>query len=140
MSAPARPVPLPDDATSPYWEAARRHELVVQRCGECGARRFPPRPLCPHCRSFGSEWEPVSGRGTVYSFVVCHAPVLPAFESRLPLVIVLVELACDPGLRIVGNLLECAPADVAIGLPVQVVFEDVDPETTLPQWRPPSAW
>ena len=130
-----RPLPLPDDASAPYWEAARRQELVVQHCADCDAPRFPPRPMCPHCHSLGCAWREVSGRGTVYSFVVVHPPVLPAFQERLPLVIVLVELAEDPNLRIVGNLLDVSPGEVRIGLPVEVAFEDAAPDVTLPQWR-----
>lgn len=136
MAAPERPLPLPDDATAPYWEAARRRELVVQTCADCEAPRFPPRPMCPHCRSLQCAWRPLSGRGTVYSFVVVHPPVLPAFAERVPLLIALVELAEDPGLRVVGNLLDVAPAELEIGLPVEVTFEDAAPDVTLPQWRP----
>ncbi len=136
MAEAQRPVPLPDDATAPYWEAARRGELVVQRCNECSALRFPPQPLCAHCRSFNTGWLRVSGRGAVFSWVVCHPPVLPAFESQLPLLIVLVELEHDPALRLVGNLFDCAPDAVRIGLPVEVTFEALTPEITLPQWRP----
>ena len=131
-----RPLPRPDDATAPYWEACRAGELRMQRCRVCGHLRFPPRPMCPRCQSLDSHWVPVSGRGTVYSFVICHAPLLPAFEDLAPLVVLLVELAESPDLRIVGNLLEGAPGDVSIGMPVEVVFESVSPDVTLPQWRP----
>ena len=130
-----RPLPLADDASAPYWEAARRRELVVQHCASCDAPRFPPRPMCPHCRSLDCAWRKVSGRGTVYSFVVAHAPVLAAFQERLPLVIALVELAEDQNLRIVGNLLDVPPSEVRIGLPVEVTFEDAAPDVTLPHWR-----
>ena len=136
MAIPQRPLPQPDDATRPYWEAARRRELVVQRCGSCETLRFPPQPMCDACRSMTVEWVRMSGRGTVFSFVVAHPPVLPAFQERAPFAIVLVELEDDPRLRIIGNLLD-APAEAAcIGLPVEVVFEDVTETVTLPQWRP----
>ena len=136
MAEPQRPIPQPDDATAPYWDAARRGELVVQHCAECDGPRFPPRPMCPHCRSLECGWRPVSGRGTVYSWVRCHPPVLPAFRELVPLTIVLVELEEDPVLRIVGNLLEASADDVRIGLPVEVTFEQIAPEVALPQWRP----
>ena len=131
-----RPVPAPDDATAPYWEACRAGELRMQRCRPCGHLRFPPRPMCPRCQSFEDVWVRVSGRGHVYSWVVCHPPLLPAFQERAPLAIVLVELEEDPDLRIVGNLFDCAHEDIAIGLAVEVFFEELTAEVSLPQWRP----
>jgi len=77
----------------------------------------------------------MSGRGTVYSRVVCHPPVLPAFQERAPYAVVLVELEEDPGLRMVGNVQGCAPEDVEIGMPVRVTFQDLNDEIALPQWH-----
>jgi uncharacterized OB-fold protein len=95
--------------------------------------RFPPRPMCPRCQSFECEWTKVSGRGTIYSFVIAHAPVLPAFQPRLPMPIVLVELAEDPTLRMIGNIV--GDARPTIGAKVEVAFEEVAPDVTLPQWK-----
>ena len=133
---PERPVPLPDDASEPYWQACREGSLQMQRCAECGHLRFPPRPMCPRCQSFESGWLAMSGRGRLYSWVVCHPPLLPAFQSRAPLVIVLVELDENPELRIVGNLFDCPASEIAIGMPLEVFFEPVDAGLSLPQWRP----
>ena len=133
---PERPLPRADDATEPYWEAARRGELAMQRCVPCGHLRFPPRPMCPHCQSFDCSWVRMSGRGSVYSFVVCHPPLLPAFQDQAPLPIVLVELAESPGLRVVGNLRDHPVDAIEIGMPVEVYFEVVTADVTLPQWRP----
>jgi uncharacterized OB-fold protein len=130
-----RPLPRPDDATEPYWQGCREGELRMQRCKPCGHVRFPPRPLCPRCQSFDTAWAAVSGRGRVYSWVVCHPPLLPAFEERAPLVVLLVELDENPALRIVGNLVGEGSEPVEIGMAVEVVFEEVTPEVTLPQWR-----
>ena len=129
------PLPLPDEDTQPFWDACRRRELVMQRCAQCARFRFTPRHLCPACRSADCEWVPVSGRGSVYSRVICHPPVLPAFAERAPYAVVLVELAEDPRLRMLGNLLDCAPEDVEIGMPVRVDFQQLTDEITLPQWR-----
>ena len=134
-AARLRPLPLPDDDTRPFWEHCRRHELRMQRCGDCGALRFTPRPLCPRCLSGACEWVPVSGRGTIASRVVVHPPVLPAFADRVPYAVVLVELAEDPTLRMVGNVLDAAPDEVEIGRPVEVAFEELTEEITLPQWK-----
>jgi uncharacterized OB-fold protein len=134
--AALRPLPAPDEVTRPFWEACRRGELRMQRCAGCGRMRFTPRPMCPACRSMECEWVLVSGRGTVFSRVVCHPPLLPAFQPLAPYVVALVELAEDPRLRLVGNVQGCAPEHVHIGMPVRVVFEAISDEIHLPQWRP----
>jgi uncharacterized OB-fold protein len=132
---PSPPIPRPDDATQGYWDAAKRGALEIQCCAACGHRRFPPRPMCPRCRSFEASWAPMSGRGQIYSWVICHPPLLPAFVERAPLAVVLVELEDDPSIRIVGNLLDIPESEIEIGLPVEVCFEEISPDVTLPQWR-----
>lgn len=132
MSQAPRPVPEPDDASAPFWEAAARHELVVQRCASCRTFRHPPRPMCPACASSDAAFERVSGRGRVWSWVVAHPPVLPAFAGRAPYNVAVVEL--DEGVRMIGNLL--GVSEIAEGLPVEVVFEDVEEGVALPQWKP----
>ena len=133
--ASERPLPRPDDASQQYWQGCLDGELRMQRCTPCGHLRFPPRPMCPRCQSFECGWVPVSGRGTVYSWVVAHPPLLPAFVDLAPLVVLLVELEEGDDLRIVGNLLGEGPEDVAIGMPVEVAFEQVAADVVLPQWR-----
>ncbi|MBL1081964.1 OB-fold domain-containing protein [Streptomyces actinomycinicus] len=130
-------IPVTDTAGAPFWEYADRGELRVQACGDCGVLRFPPRPCCPHCQSFASEWRPVSGRGRVWSFVVPHPPLLPDYAEQAPYNVVVVELAEDPGIRLVGNLVSgpgarldsVDPARIRIGARVQAVFSG-----GLPQW------
>jgi hypothetical protein len=134
MTTPSRPVPEFDDVTTPFWEAAARHELVLQYCGSCGAVRHPPRPVCPSCLSWESRWKPASGRGTVWSWVVAHPPVLPAFADKAPYNVVVVEL--DEGVRMVGNMLDIANDEIHEGMAVEVAWEDVEEGITLPQWRP----
>ncbi len=130
-----RPRPQPDDATEPYWAATSRGELCIQRCAACGHWRFPPRPMCPRCHSMESAWPRVSGRGTLYSWVVCHPPLLPAFAEGAPYAVVLVELEEDPGLRLVGNLTGCPPEAIRVGLPLEVWFEPRGTGLSVPQWR-----
>jgi uncharacterized OB-fold protein len=129
------PVPLPDEVSRPFWEGCRRGELRMQRCADCKRFRFYPREMCPHCRSMEAEWESVSGRGSVYSKVVCHPPVLPAFQERAPYAVVLVELDEDPSLRMVGNVLDASPDEIRIGASVHVAFQEISEDITLPQWR-----
>lgn len=126
-----RPAPGPDEA--PFWEGCRAHELRLQRCDECGAFRFHPRPRCPECRSAATTWVAVPGTGTIASFTILHNPVLPAFADRVPFNAVVVEL--DEGPFLVSNVVDVDPADLAVGLPVTVTFLDLDDELTLPQFR-----
>ncbi|MDJ0847611.1 MAG: OB-fold domain-containing protein [Myxococcota bacterium] len=129
------PLPVPDEDSRPFWEGCRRGELLMQRCADCGHLRFTPRHLCPRCRSAACEWVPVSGRGTIYSRVVCHPPVLPAFADRVPYAVVLVELDEAAGLRLLGNLLGAPPEAARIGARVRVEFQELNDEIALPQWR-----
>jgi uncharacterized protein len=131
---PAFLQPDPDTDHAGFWQAAARGELAVQACGACGARRFPPRPMCPGCRSLEVAWEPLSGRGRIWSFVVAHPPLLPAYAAHAPYPVVVVELDEDPTLRMVGNVVAApgAPLDsvtaeaLRIGAPVRVAFAEVD--------------
>ncbi|MFF7313429.1 OB-fold domain-containing protein [Streptomyces sp. NPDC008137] len=130
-----RPVTDPDGA--PFWEYAARGELRVQACAGCGELRFPPRPCCPHCQSFASEWRPVSGGGRIWSYVVPHPPLLPGYAELAPYNVVVVELDEAPRVRLVGNLvaepgaaIDSVPAGrLRIGARVRVVFDD-----GLPRW------
>jgi len=137
------PLPATDNPLdAPFWQAALRGELVVQTCSACGRRRFPPRPMCPECQSFVHEWRAVSGKGRIWSFVVPHPPLLPAFAERAPYNVVLVELEEDPKIRIVGNLVASAdgeinevdPRTIAIGALVRVVFHRAAEDVALPRW------
>jgi hypothetical protein len=124
-----------------FWAGAARGELLVQACGQCGAWRFPPRPMCPECRSLEIRWEPASGRATVWSYVVAHPPLLPAYAALAPYNVIVVALDDDPSIRMVGNLLASPdgpldgldPSSIRIGEPVRVVFCAVD-DATLPRW------
>lgn len=120
-----------------FWNGLRDNKLLIQRCSGCGALRHPPRPMCPHCRSL--EWEAIesSGRGTVYSYVMPHEPRFPFFEY--PDVVALVEL--EEGIRVVSNLTGVDPAEVTVGMPVEVYFQSFDgagEDLVLHQFRPSS--
>ncbi len=129
---PPRPVPDPDPASAPFWEACARHELVLQTCASCETKRHPPRPMCPRCRSFEHSWEQASGRGVLWSWVVAHPPVLPAFADDVPYTVAVVEL--EEGVRMIGRLLDAG--DVRPGMPVAVAWDDVEAGVALASWRP----
>jgi uncharacterized protein len=130
---PTKPVPDVDPTLAPFFAAARERRLVVQRCGGCGALRFPPRELCSQCLSTASTWVDVTGRGEIFSFNVMHQVYHPAFATEVPYAVVVVKLAEGP--KLVSNLVDCPVGDIAIGMPVEVVFETVTPEVTLPKFR-----
>jgi uncharacterized protein len=127
---PGFPPPSRDSAF--FWDGIEEGELRIQRCGGCGRLRHPPRPMCPHCSSLERDYVVASGRGEVYSFVVHHHPPVPGREH--PFVVGLVEL--EEGTRVVGNVIDVDPAEVHVGLPVEVVFVTRDDGRPLPQWRP----
>jgi uncharacterized OB-fold protein len=130
------PAPMPDGLDAPFWEAVRGHHLVVQRCTRCRTFQMLPEWTCHACRSFDLSWEPVSGRGAVFSWVRVWYPAHPALAEACPYLVVVVELADAAGVRIVGNLLGDAEQPVVIGAPVEAVFEDhPDDGVTLVQWR-----
>ncbi len=132
--AAAKPVPAITEEMRPFYAAAARGELVVQRCGGCGALRFPARPLCTACLSTASEWIPVSGRGEVFSFTVMHQVYHPGFATEVPYAVVIVQLAEGP--RMVSNLVGVDPHAIRIGMPARVVFEQISDVVTLPKFEP----
>lgn len=135
-------LPVDDDPlTQPFWEGCGRGELLMQRFSDSGRFYFPPRPMDPANRSLVYEWVPVSGRGTIWSFVIPHPPLLPAYTEFAPFNVVVVQLEEDPHLRMLGNLVASAdapldsvdPHSVEIGEPVRVVFAKVE-DMHLPRW------
>jgi uncharacterized OB-fold protein len=134
MNAPAKPLPNITPEMAPFFAAARRRELVVQRCDGCGTHRFPARDQCSGCLAREATWVTVSGRGTVFSFAVMHQVYHPGFAAEVPYAVVVVELA--EGARVLSNLVACPVDAIRIGMPVEVVFEDVSPDVTLPKFRP----
>ncbi|MBV9921162.1 MAG: Zn-ribbon domain-containing OB-fold protein [Pseudonocardia sp.] len=132
MSGPRRPAPVLTDDNEGFWAAAAERRLVVQRCRGCGARHHPPRPMCPDCRSLDLEMADVSGRGIVYSYSLLHHPRHPAFSY--PVVAVLVDL--EEGARVLSNLVGVEPADVRIGMEVQVTFAATADEAVVPVFEP----
>lgn len=130
----SRPLPSPNPLTAPYWQAAQQGELTLPRCTVCAKFHFYPRAACPHCGCRQLAWQPVAGRGEVYSFTVVHRAPSKGFEDLVPYVVAVVAL--DEGPHLMTRLVQIIPADVRIGMRVQVVFERQDDETTLPVFKP----
>ena len=130
----SKPLPHIDEEMRPWWEALQRHELYIQKCRDCGYTRYYPRALCTNCQSSKTEWVRCSGRGTIYTFTVTNQNQAPGFRESLPYVMAYVDL--DEGLKMLTNIVDCPPDQVRIGMPVEVVYEDVTPEVTLAKFRP----
>jgi len=134
MFAIEKPLPRPTEDSAPFWEAAVRGELRMQRCGDCGHVRFPPALLCGRCLSANAEWVKLSGRGTVFSWIVIHQSQHPAFNADVPYNVAIIEL--EEGPRLHTNVVGCQNAELHIGMPVEVVFEKVNDNTALVKFRP----
>jgi uncharacterized OB-fold protein len=117
----SRPAPAVTDVNRPFWTGGRDGRLLIQRC-PCGRWVHPPAPTCPGCGSAELRFEPVSGRGTVFTFTVNRHPFNP--EVPVPYVIAIVELDEQAGLRFTTNIVGCDPDAVSVGMPVTVAFEE----------------
>jgi len=133
---PKRRLPTPDPLTKPYWDSCKAHAMQVQQCEDCWRWVFYPRNLCPHCFGTNLAWKPVSGKGTLYSFIIAHQPGPGYAKEECPYVTAIVEL--DEGVRLHTNLVgvEPSPDAVLIGMAVEVVYEDCSDDITLPLFRP----
>lgn len=129
-----KPLPVADADSKPFWDACREHKLVFQKCAECGHVRWPAAVICPQCHSQAIDWVESGGKGMLYTFTVYRQAFHPAFKEDLPYVVAVVELAEGP--MFLSNLVECDPAELSCEMPVEVVWDDVSPECTLPKFRP----
>src|SRR5437660_3329888 len=130
------PIPVPDRYTEFFWRGARERKLLILRCQRCGTYIHLPRPVCRACRSFDLEPEEVSGQGSLYTYTVTYRAFHPFFVDRVPYVLAVVELVEQAGLRMVSTLVGVEEASIEFGMPVQVEFEELDAELTLPVFRP----
>ncbi len=118
-----------------FYAWCARGELRLQRCNSCHAWCHVPRVICPVCAAGDWSWQPAHGTGRVYSWTVVHRAMHPAFAADVPYVVVVVAL--DEGPRIVSQLVDCPLEELAMEMPVEVVFERRDRlgERTLPRFR-----
>jgi uncharacterized OB-fold protein len=121
--------PLPDvtwETTREYWEGAARDELRIPRCDACGRLSWYPHDTCLHCDGTAFTWETMSGRGTLFSWVVVTHAFLPQFADLVPFVPALVALEEDPAVRIATRMVDCEPDALDFELPVQVTFRPIE--------------
>lgn len=134
MSQKAKPLPIVTPLDAPYWEYTRRGELRLQQCGACGALRFPASAVCASCDSDVAVWTRVSGKGRVFSWVVFHKAYFPGFAAEIPYNVAMIAL--DEGPMFITNVIGVDNADLRKGMRVEVVFEKVSDEFTIPKFRP----
>ncbi|GAA5236886.1 Zn-ribbon domain-containing OB-fold protein [Verticiella sediminum] len=133
MTDYAKPLPTLTDENRPFWDACRAGRLDLQRCTACGHVRYPISRFCPRCLSEDHAWTTMSGRGTVFSYVVFHRAYHPGFKEDVPYNVALVQL--EEGPRMYSNIVGTANDQVRIGDAVEVVFEPATPEVTIPKFR-----
>ena len=128
-------VPNPSPEDREFWEGARRGELRIQRCNDCGLHQHYPRLVCSHCGSLDLAWVTASGHGTVHSFTVIRQNGVPPFKERLPFVVALVDLH-EPGARILATMPECEPEAAQIGMAVEATFRPAGDELGFVDFTP----
>ncbi len=134
MTEYRKPVPAPTVETKPFWDYCKRHELRMQKCGQCGHIRYPPSMFCPKCQSMQAEWSRLTGKGKVYSFIIVRFLYDRAFRNDIPYVVATIEL--EEGPRIMSNVTGCNVEDVKVDMPVEVYYEDITDEFALPKFKP----
>ena len=118
-------------SSTPFWDGVKEGKLLLQKCKSCGSFLNPPRPMCPNCQSIEQEWVQSSGKGKVYSWVTYQESPHPAFKA--PYSVVLVEL--EEGVRLVTNMIDTKPDDIQIDMPVEVMFDSITEDLTLPKFK-----
>ena len=133
----AKPLPRQEDPelTQPFWDAAKRHELIIPRCSRCDAFFWYPRAACPRCLREDWEWTAVSGKARLHTFTVVRQPGNPAFQDDVPYAYAIVQL--DEGVRMISNIVDCEiPDGLAVDMRLEASFDDVTDEWTLVKFRP----
>lgn len=132
----AKPAPVPDDISAPFFDGARMGRLMLQHCTGCDAWSFPVRERCPHCFAAKLVWRQAAGRGTLYTFTIMHQVMNPGFASAVPYNVAQVDLT--EGVRVTSNVVDVANDALRIGMELEVVFEDTG-TVSIPKFRPIAA-
>ena len=130
----SKPLPVFSAESKPFWDGCQRHELLLQQCDRCHSFWFPPSSMCPDCLSVEWKWTRSCGRGRIHSFVIFQRVYHPGFADDVPYVVAVVEL--EEGPRLISNIVGCNPQSVQCEMPVELVFENVSREVTLPKFGP----
>ncbi|MCX5851897.1 MAG: Zn-ribbon domain-containing OB-fold protein [Deltaproteobacteria bacterium] len=128
-----KPIPDMQPWSAGFWEGTREGKLLIQTCGDCGSKIFYPRKYCPECWSGNLGWMQASGNAKIFSFSTAYSMVEPKFMDELPYTVAYVDL--DEGIRMMTRIVECDPADIKIGMEVEVTFFQRG-DFYLPYFRP----
>ena len=129
-----KPVPESDEEWQPFFDGARRGALMIQQCTQCSTSLAPGTPLCTECLSESPQWVQATGRGTLFTFGIMHQTYHPGFLREAPYNVAVVEL--EEGPRLNTNIVDVANEDLEVGMPLEVTFEAVSDEVSLPKFRP----
>ena len=135
MSDYPRPLPEVDSVTEEFWHAAQQERFLLYQCASCGSYYYPANE-CTSCDDIKPEmrWVEASGKGTLHTWIVMHRSYHAGFEGDIPYNVALVRL--EEGPFFLTNIVGCANEDLASGMNVEVTFEAVTEEITLPRFRP----
>ena len=128
-----KPLPKPKPWTKEFWEGCKRRELLIQQCSDCGEKICYPKMFCPGCGSSNLKWVKSTGRGKIYTYSVIYESPPSSFANDTPYIVAIIEL--DKGVRMMSNIVGCKPEEVKIDAQVEVVFEDVTDNITLPKFK-----
>ena len=131
---PPKFLPKPSLATSTFWAACREKKLLLQSCQVCGAIQFYPRSICTTCSSDLLDWQEAEGTGSVYSYTTIYRALVPGFEDDVPYVVAMIELI--ERVQLLSHIINCAPEEVYVGMPVGVLFKEVQKDFLLPVFQP----
>jgi uncharacterized OB-fold protein len=129
-----KPLPQPNADDRFFWNGCKEHKLLFQKCLNCGLVRWPPSIICPNCHSNDTEIIEATGKGRIYTYAVYHQAYHPGFESEIPYVTAIIEL--EEGPHFLSNITGCEPDKVECDMPVEVVWEDITKEFSLPKFKP----
>ena len=133
MSDYKKPLPVLEGLSAEFYGWCKKGELRFQKCGDCGNWRHVPREMCPDCGSTEWDWQASSGKGTVFTWTVAARPLHPGFADAAPYAPVVVEM--EEGVRVLTEIIDCPPSDLKIDMPVEVVFESVTDDVSLPKFK-----
>jgi uncharacterized OB-fold protein len=129
-----KPLPLITKLSKVFYDGCRQNKLLYQQCGDCGCVIFFPKFLCPNCMSHNLVWKESKGKGKIYTYTITYDYGPREFMQDGPFSLALIDL--DEGFRMMSNVVDCDFNEIKCDMPVEVVFDPVTPEITLPKFRP----
>ena len=135
MPDPSHPKPLPviTEENRPFWEGCQQEKLLLQYCERCQRYQFYPRLYCMQCGADRLSWVEASGRGVIYSYTIIHQNKSPEFVHDTPYNVAIIQL--EEGPRLMSNIVDVAPGDLRVDLPVMVVFDSVSDSISVLRFR-----